>query len=144
MKFIPFNCAYYTLIHLLTQIIFFLYTFQNSLFVANYSLLCILFDCFCVFFHYSFTVPVRPRRMVRETFTFDAVNSNTISNGELTIFFFENQVHLLNSRSFVLYIVATCFRDGVEVQKSSVTCEIKTGCRLLQKTGQCCPDYQCG
>lgn len=37
-------------------------------------------------FYYSFTVPVRPRRMVRDTFAFDAVNSNTISNGELTSF----------------------------------------------------------
>lgn len=41
-------------------------------------------------------------------------------------------------------IAATCFQDGIEVQKSSVKCEIKTGCKLIQKTGECCPEYQCG
>ncbi|XP_031623752.1 flocculation protein FLO11 [Contarinia nasturtii] len=80
-----------------------------------------LYTCCCIFVILSSTViavPVRSRRMVRETFSFDATNSNTISN-------------------------ETCFHDGVEVQKSSVTCEIKTGCKLIQKTGECCPDYQC-
>lgn len=38
----------------------------------------------------------------------------------------------------------TCLRDGIEVQKSTVECEVKSGCRLIQKTGQCCPEYQCG
>lgn len=38
----------------------------------------------------------------------------------------------------------TCFQNGTEVQKSTVTCEVKNGCRLIQKTGQCCPEYQCG
>lgn len=40
-----------------------------------------------LFFFLSFTVPVRPRRMIRETYTFDTVaTSNTISNGELTAY----------------------------------------------------------
>lgn len=42
-----------------------------------------------------------------------------------------------------LFLLATCLNDGVEVQKSSVKCEIKTGCKLIQRTGECCPDYQC-
>lgn len=42
-----------------------------------------------------------------------------------------------------LILTATCLRDGVEVQKSAVKCEIKTGCKLIQKTGECCPEYQC-
>lgn len=48
------------------------------------------------------------------------------------------------NREYLLWIAVTCLRDGVEVQKSSVKCEIKTGCRLIQKTGECCPEYQCG
>lgn len=38
----------------------------------------------------------------------------------------------------------TCIHDGIEVQKSTVKCEVKSGCKLIQKTGECCPEYQCG
>lgn len=38
----------------------------------------------------------------------------------------------------------TCLKDGFEVPRTGVYCEKKAGCRAIQKTGQCCPDYQCG
>lgn len=38
----------------------------------------------------------------------------------------------------------TCMKDGFEVPKADVHCEKRVGCRAIQKTGQCCPDYQCG
>lgn len=49
-----------------------------------------------------------------------------------------------DKKPFICCLIATCLRDGIEVQKSSVNCEIKTGCRRIQKTGECCPEYQCG
>lgn len=50
----------------------------------------------------------------------------------------------MNVADTFFYFSATCLRDGVEVQKSTVKCEVKSGCRLIQKTGECCPEYQCG
>lgn len=41
-------------------------------------------------------------------------------------------------------LIVTCLKDGKEVLKSSVECEVKIGCKLIQKTGECCPEYQCG
>lgn len=37
-----------------------------------------------------------------------------------------------------------CHNEGKDVPKSSVYCEVKSGCRAIQKTGECCPQYQCG
>lgn len=56
----------------------------------------------------------------------------------------KEQVIRLNVADTFFYFSATCLRDGVEVQKSTVKCEVKSGCRLIQKTGECCPEYQCG
>ncbi|XP_054744519.1 serine-rich adhesin for platelets [Anastrepha obliqua] len=36
-----------------------------------------------------------------------------------------------------------CLLDGVLMPKASVTCETQVGCRAIQKTGYCCPDYKC-
>ncbi|XP_053960575.1 uncharacterized protein LOC128864842 [Anastrepha ludens] len=36
-----------------------------------------------------------------------------------------------------------CLLDGVLMLKASVTCETQVGCRAIQKTGYCCPDYKC-
>ncbi|XP_067622872.1 uncharacterized protein [Eurosta solidaginis] len=36
-----------------------------------------------------------------------------------------------------------CLLDGVLVMETSVTCEKQMGCRAIQKTGYCCPDYKC-
>ncbi|XP_049306079.1 uncharacterized protein LOC105227136 isoform X2 [Bactrocera dorsalis] len=36
-----------------------------------------------------------------------------------------------------------CLLDGVLVMETNVTCEKQVGCRAIQKTGQCCPDYKC-
>uniref|UniRef100_A0A1B0CLH7 Uncharacterized protein n=1 Tax=Lutzomyia longipalpis TaxID=7200 RepID=A0A1B0CLH7_LUTLO len=36
-----------------------------------------------------------------------------------------------------------CLFDGALVPKSQATCESKPGCRVIQKTGECCPDFQC-
>nr|XP_036233489.1 serine-rich adhesin for platelets isoform X2 [Bactrocera oleae]XP_036233559.1 serine-rich adhesin for platelets isoform X2 [Bactrocera oleae] len=36
-----------------------------------------------------------------------------------------------------------CLLDGVLVMETTVTCEKQVGCRAIQKTGQCCPDYKC-
>lgn len=109
--------------------------------------------------------------MVGETYSLDAaVASNTISNGEFTSYrniqvhlSVQFKVHKIKNICYsfsykfgfvfislyiftclVLTNTVTCFQDGIEVQKSSVKCEIKTGCKLIQKTGECCPDYQCG
>jgi hypothetical protein len=34
--------------------------------------------------------------------------------------------------------------DGNLVPKTTINCEKKAGCRAIQKTGECCPEYQCG
>uniref|UniRef100_A0A6B2E748 Putative conserved secreted protein n=1 Tax=Phlebotomus kandelakii TaxID=1109342 RepID=A0A6B2E748_9DIPT len=36
-----------------------------------------------------------------------------------------------------------CLFDGVLVPKSKATCASKPGCRVIQKTGECCPEFQC-
>ncbi|XP_011194338.1 uncharacterized protein Kcp_3 isoform X1 [Zeugodacus cucurbitae] len=36
-----------------------------------------------------------------------------------------------------------CLLDGVLVMETAVTCEKQVGCRAIQKTGHCCPDYKC-
>lgn len=119
-----------------------------SFVVSNTFVFCFLF--------LSFTVPVRPRRMIRETYTFDTVASNTISNGELTAYRIIKLHRCMKFKvaffhiyfSFFSFLsdkcAVTCLRGGIEVQKSTVTCEIKSGCKLIQKTGECCPEYQCG
>uniref|UniRef100_A0A182PCM8 VWFC domain-containing protein n=1 Tax=Anopheles epiroticus TaxID=199890 RepID=A0A182PCM8_9DIPT len=36
-----------------------------------------------------------------------------------------------------------CLYDGSYIERSAIACEKKHGCRAIQKTGECCPDYQC-
>lgn len=92
--------------------------------------------------------------MVSETYTtFDAINSNTISNGESD---YESVLIIYNKSNSMKYqheqtkyfeystSIVTCLKDGKEVLKSSVECEVKIGCKLIQRTGECCPEYQCG
>lgn len=37
-----------------------------------------------------------------------------------------------------------CVCSAPDVVCSMVKCEIKTGCKIIQKPNQCCPDYKCG
>ncbi|XP_065076800.1 uncharacterized protein LOC135700265 isoform X2 [Ochlerotatus camptorhynchus] len=64
---------------------------------------------------------IRPRRMMREIY------------GEIT------DANAQNVTNFI----DTCLYDGSQVSRTSITCEKKHGCRAIQKTGECCPDYQC-
>ncbi|XP_037957778.1 mucin-5AC [Teleopsis dalmanni] len=36
-----------------------------------------------------------------------------------------------------------CLLDGILVSETTVYCEKQVGCRAIQKTGHCCPDYKC-
>ncbi|XP_058056534.1 uncharacterized protein LOC131207915 [Anopheles bellator] len=36
-----------------------------------------------------------------------------------------------------------CLHDGAYVERSAISCEKKHGCRAIQKTGECCADFQC-
>ncbi|XP_073826712.1 uncharacterized protein [Musca autumnalis] len=36
-----------------------------------------------------------------------------------------------------------CLLDGEYVPETTVFCEKQVGCRAIQKTGHCCPDYKC-
>uniref|UniRef100_A0A1I8QAU8 VWFC domain-containing protein n=1 Tax=Stomoxys calcitrans TaxID=35570 RepID=A0A1I8QAU8_STOCA len=36
-----------------------------------------------------------------------------------------------------------CLLDGEYVAETTVFCEKQVGCRAIQKTGHCCPDYKC-
>lgn len=40
--------------------------------------------------------------------------------------------------------VGQCLLDGEYVPETTVFCEKQVGCRAIQKTGHCCPDYKCG
>ncbi|XP_055636322.1 uncharacterized protein LOC129775513 isoform X2 [Toxorhynchites rutilus septentrionalis] len=64
---------------------------------------------------------IRSRRMMREIY------------GEITDASAQN----------VTNFVDTCLYDGSQVSRTSIVCEKKHGCRAIQKTGECCPDYQC-
>ncbi|EAT47163.2 AAEL001722-PA [Aedes aegypti] len=75
------------------------------------------------FFFLLVTGPVtRSRRMLREI------------HGEITD---------TNVQNVTNFIADTCLYDGTQVSRTSITCEKKHGCRAIQKTGECCPDYQC-
>lgn len=41
-------------------------------------------------------------------------------------------------------VVGQCLLDGEYVPETTVFCEKQVGCRAIQKTGHCCPDYRCG
>ena len=40
--------------------------------------------------------------------------------------------------------IGQCLLDGEYVPETTVFCEKQVGCRAIQKTGHCCPDYKCG
>lgn len=48
-----------------------------------------------------------------------------------------------NVQNATSFFADTCLYDGSQVSRTSITCEKKHGCRAIQKTGECCPDYQC-
>ncbi len=56
---------------------------------------------------------------------------------------FPAELKVTPSDNATLTLVDTCLKDGYEVPKNSVHCIKKVGCRAIQKSGQCCPDYQC-
>lgn len=63
----------------------------------------------------------RPRRMIRDVYSeFDSQSQNITQP-----------------------TAGVCLHDGVAVPETSVVCVKKAGCRAIQKTGYCCPDYQC-
>ncbi|XP_055389454.1 uncharacterized protein DDB_G0283357 [Condylostylus longicornis] len=37
----------------------------------------------------------------------------------------------------------TCLLDGIITKRATIHCETKPGCKAIQKTGYCCPEYQC-
>lgn len=41
-------------------------------------------------------------------------------------------------------VLGQCLLDGEYVPETTVFCEKQVGCRAIQKTGHCCPDYKCG
>ncbi|XP_037052328.1 serine-rich adhesin for platelets-like [Bradysia coprophila] len=66
--------------------------------------------------------PPRPRRMMRETFS----NDESVPTSD-------NKT--LDSD--------TCSYNGKEVERSSITCETKNGCREIETHGECCPKFVC-
>ncbi|XP_058814356.1 uncharacterized protein LOC131678303 [Topomyia yanbarensis] len=48
-----------------------------------------------------------------------------------------------SSKNVTNSIEDTCLYDGTQVTRVSIVCEKKPGCRAIQKTGECCPEYQC-
>lgn len=48
-----------------------------------------------------------------------------------------------SSAQNVTNFIDTCQHDGTQVSRASIVCQKKHGCRAIQKTGECCPDYQC-
>lgn len=63
----------------------------------------------------------RHRRMMREVYTEFESNNQTEIQPE----------------------AGTCILNGLQVSETTANCEKKPGCRVIQKTGYCCPDYQC-
>ncbi|XP_058453235.1 uncharacterized protein LOC131431496 isoform X2 [Malaya genurostris] len=49
----------------------------------------------------------------------------------------------LSSQNVTNSIEDTCLYDGTQVTRVSIVCEKKPGCRAIQKTGECCPEFQC-
>ncbi|XP_053692858.1 uncharacterized protein LOC128741235 isoform X2 [Sabethes cyaneus] len=48
-----------------------------------------------------------------------------------------------SSAQNVTNFIDTCLYDGTQISRVSIVCDKKPGCRAIQKTGECCPDYQC-
>uniref|UniRef100_A0AAG5D960 VWFC domain-containing protein n=1 Tax=Anopheles atroparvus TaxID=41427 RepID=A0AAG5D960_ANOAO len=75
---------------------------------------------------------IRSRRMIREIY---------VDNSAATVP--ENAAEVSSSSSANATASDMCLYDGSYVERSSIACEKKHGCRAIQKTGECCPDYQC-
>ncbi|XP_055543920.1 uncharacterized protein LOC129729396 [Wyeomyia smithii] len=65
---------------------------------------------------------IRPRRMMREIYS--EIPDTSVQN-------------------VTTNFIDTCLYDGTQVSRVSIVCDKKPGCRAIQKTGECCPDYQC-
>ncbi|KFB45228.1 hypothetical protein ZHAS_00013064 [Anopheles sinensis] len=76
---------------------------------------------------------IRSRRMIREIY---------VENSAATVP--ENTPEVSSSSSSTNATASDmCLYDGSYVERSAIACEKKHGCRAIQKTGECCPDYQC-
>lgn len=112
--------------------------YKIARFVANCSLP--ILSLSLSLFLFSFAVPVRPRRMVRETY-FDAVATNTISNGKLTSYR-QNQVHLSSPRSptnfyfvfpFLLIHQSLAFKMGLKFKNHQSSVKSKRDASLFRR-----------
>lgn len=112
--------------------------YKIARFVANCSLP--ILSLSLSLFLFSFAVPVRPRRMVRETY-FDAVATNTISNGKLTSYR-QNQVHLSSPRSptnfyfvfpFLLIRQSLAFKMGLKFKNHQSSVKSKRDASLFRR-----------
>lgn len=109
---------------------------------------------FSVFLLHPTGPVIRPRRMMREIYgEITDTNAQNVTNfiGKCSTesvdcfsFSFFIVVELLLNHSKWKFQADTCLYDGSPVSRTSITCEKKHGCRAIQKTGECCPDYQCG
>ncbi|XP_059613420.1 uncharacterized protein LOC132259706 [Phlebotomus argentipes] len=81
--------------------------------------------------------------------TFNTVNSSPIHQRVVRMLREQESEQIISPRNGsidyqqVAKEAEKCLLDGVLVPKSQATCATKPGCRVIQKTGECCPEFQC-
>ncbi|XP_035775040.1 serine-rich adhesin for platelets-like [Anopheles albimanus] len=92
---------------------------------------------------------IRSRRMIREIYVENsAANAGAAATAPATIPESYSSAEASGDSDIapVADFVARsdmCLHDGSYVERSTISCEKKHGCRAIQKTGECCPDFQC-
>uniref|UniRef100_A0A182Y3I1 Uncharacterized protein n=1 Tax=Anopheles stephensi TaxID=30069 RepID=A0A182Y3I1_ANOST len=79
---------------------------------------------------------IRSRRMIREIYVDNSAASPAAPE--------TTSSEVPSSSANNVTATDMCLYDGSYIERSAIACEKKHGCRAIQKTGECCPDYQCG
>uniref|UniRef100_A0A182Q0M8 VWFC domain-containing protein n=1 Tax=Anopheles farauti TaxID=69004 RepID=A0A182Q0M8_9DIPT len=80
---------------------------------------------------------IRSRRMIREIYVENSAAAPTAPDST------SSDVPSGSGSSNATAASDMCLYDGSYIERSAIACEKKHGCRAIQKTGECCPDYQC-
>ncbi|XP_053665504.1 uncharacterized protein LOC128714654 [Anopheles marshallii] len=78
---------------------------------------------------------IRSRRMIREIYVENSAASPAVQENT------SSEVPTSSNNNATASDM--CLYDGSYIERSAIACEKKHGCRAIQKTGECCPDYQC-
>ncbi|XP_052864577.1 uncharacterized protein LOC128271176 [Anopheles cruzii] len=84
---------------------------------------------------------IRSRRMIREIYVENSPSASVAAPEGASVEASGDGGDSSPAADFVASDM--CLHDGAYVERSAISCEKKHGCRAIQKTGECCADFQC-